>query len=281
MMKPFRLYLACGLALSLVLYVAYLRAHSSPHTPPQAPPAEPVVQEIGGYRKIHVYVALCDNKNQGIVPVPPAIGNGQDPARNLYWGARYGVKTFFTKSREWKLVQDIGRPKAHVLERLIFKHTSKKVYLIADAYDGACMREAITDLLTSSAGMKPEKVTIGKHPFLFAGGADVIAFVGHDGLMDFTLDLQLTPHAKKPKEVLLFCCTSSTFFRPWMQQAGAHPLIWTTNLMCPEAYTLKVALDGWISGDSPQRIHEKVAKTYSQYQRCSVKAARGLFKTGY
>lgn len=281
MKKRFWLYLACALALGIVMCGVYLHAQSSRRASRHTPPQEPVVQEVGGYRKIHVYVALCDNKNQGIVPVPAGVGNGQDPAHNLYWGARYGVKTHFTKSREWKLVKDIERPKAHVLERLIFKHASKKVYLIADAYDGAYMHETITDLLTSSAGMKPEVVTIGKHPYRFAGGADVLAFVGHDGLMDFTLDLQLTPRAKKPKDVLLFCCTSSTFFRPWIKQAGARPLIWTTNLMCPEAYTLKAALDGWINGDSPERIHEKVAQTYSQYQNCSVKAARRLFKTGF
>ncbi|MGC6431949.1 MAG: hypothetical protein ACON5F_12965 [Jejuia sp.] len=38
-------------------------------------------------KTIHVYVALCDNINQGIVPVPAKLGNGQDPKNNLYWGA--------------------------------------------------------------------------------------------------------------------------------------------------------------------------------------------------
>lgn len=30
-------------------------------------------------KTIHVYVALCDNVYQGIVPVPKTIGNGDDP----------------------------------------------------------------------------------------------------------------------------------------------------------------------------------------------------------
>ena len=33
-------------------------------------------------KTIHVFVALCDNKYQGIVPVPPKIGNGQDLNNN-------------------------------------------------------------------------------------------------------------------------------------------------------------------------------------------------------
>ncbi len=49
---------------------------------------------------IHIIVALCDNKYQGIVPVPKTIGNGQDPKNNLYWGTAYGIKTYFKRSSE-------------------------------------------------------------------------------------------------------------------------------------------------------------------------------------
>ena len=38
-------------------------------------------------RVIHAFVALCDNKNQGIVPVQEKLGNGDDAQNNLYWGA--------------------------------------------------------------------------------------------------------------------------------------------------------------------------------------------------
>ena len=49
-------------------------------------------------KTIHIFVALCDNKYQGIVPVPKAIGNGQDHNNNLYWGALYGIRTYFKKN---------------------------------------------------------------------------------------------------------------------------------------------------------------------------------------
>lgn len=73
-------------------------------------------------RVIHVVVALCDNEHQGIVPVPAKIGNGADPANNLYWGCGYGFKTFFKKRAEWKLLKQISNPEPDVLERLVFKH---------------------------------------------------------------------------------------------------------------------------------------------------------------
>ena len=52
---------------------------------------------------VHVTVALADNKNQWIVPVPAKIGNGQDSRNNLYWGALYGVKTYLTRKAGWQL----------------------------------------------------------------------------------------------------------------------------------------------------------------------------------
>jgi len=60
---------------------------------------------------VHVLVALCDNLHQGIVPVPARLGNGEDLQNNLYWGAAYGVKAFFThKDSGWQLLSSIAQP---------------------------------------------------------------------------------------------------------------------------------------------------------------------------
>ena len=67
-------------------------------------------------------------------------------------------------------------------------------------------------------------------------------------------------------------------------QAGpkfAYPLLWTTNLMAPEAYTLKSALDGWILGESNNKIRERAAVAYDKYQKCGLNAARKLMATGW
>ncbi len=68
-------------AAAVLFAMAGHAAGAGPSQPPATPP-----------RTIHVIVALRDNASQGIVPVPAALGNGDDPARNLYWGARYGVR---------------------------------------------------------------------------------------------------------------------------------------------------------------------------------------------
>ena len=71
-------------------------------------------QETDDPKTIHVYVALCDNINQGIVPVPKSLGNGQDPKSNLYWGALYGVKTHFKRSADWSLVKTLESPNSKI-----------------------------------------------------------------------------------------------------------------------------------------------------------------------
>jgi len=142
-------------------------------------------------RIVHVLVALCDNEHQGIVPVPARLGNGEDLQGNLYWGAAYGVKAFFAKSVDWKLVEQTHNPSPAVLERCIFKNKNTAVYLVADAYRGAEIKKALADFFDYAAG--GGVTTIGatdasKHPSINAGGAaDLVVFVGHNGLMDFNL----------------------------------------------------------------------------------------------
>jgi hypothetical protein len=142
-------------------------------------------------RTNHVFAALADNANQGIVPVPARLGNGEDSARNLYWGSAFGIKTFFTRSAEWKLISCSYRTKHEVLERCAFKYRARNVYLIADAYRGREIQTAMPDFLDSAAGIGRKVLEIqdgNQQPVALAirGGAQLIAYIGHDGLMDAT-----------------------------------------------------------------------------------------------
>jgi hypothetical protein len=141
-------------------------------------------------RTVHVFVALADNQNQGIVPVPAKIGNGQDPEHNLYWGAAAGVKTFFSRSPEWQRISCAKGSKSEVLERCVFKFRAANVYLVADAYNGIEIRRAILDFLDAAAGDDSETLSLPGAPAVtlpIGGGANLAAYVGHDGLMDFQL----------------------------------------------------------------------------------------------
>jgi hypothetical protein len=232
-------------------------------------------------RTIHVVVALCDNVNQGIVPVPKSLGNGQDAKNNLYWGAGFGVKTFFKNSKEWTLVKTVANPKEHILERILFKHKTSNTYLLADAYDGAKIKNTTVDLLDFSAGNKPEKINLDSISLEFGGKSNLLVYIGHDGLMDFRLETTPTKANDKKRETIILACASKNYFAEHLRITGASPLLWTTNLMCPEAYTLKAAVEGWIKNETNEQIRERAAAAYHEYQKCGLKGARNLLVTGW
>lgn len=236
-------------------------------------------------RVIHVVVALCDNKYQGIVPVPERIGNGDDPQNNLYWGAGFGVKSFFRKQRDWHLLAEGPVPKAAVLERVVLKHKQKDVHLIADAYRGREIRQATLDFLRFTAGRGREAIEVDnnskRYKLSIGGGADLIAYVGHNGLMDFSLPEYPEQADERRREAVILACASKPYFEGALRQTGAEPLLWTTNLMAPEAYVLKAAVDGWMLSEDGERVRRRAAEAYNRYQKCGLKGAMNLFANGW
>lgn len=237
-------------------------------------------QDVSDFKTIHVFVALCDNENQGIVPVNTSLGNGQNPKSNLYWGALYGVKTHLKRSEDWTFVKNIKSNNPKILERVLFKHRASNTFLLADAYDGRFIKQTTIDFLKASGGDNEERVVYAQTNLKFGGGAGLIAYVGHDGLMEFDIEEQLSS-CVTDKDAIILACVSKDFFKPYIKESGANPLVWTTGLMAPEAYTLKAAIDGWINNETDTEIRERAAQAYHKYQKCGIKGARNLLVTGF
>jgi len=234
---------------------------------------------------VHVFVALCDNVHQGIVPVPAHLGHGDQPATNLYWGAAFGVRTFFRKLADWKEVSVGQGPKQQILQRVVFRHHTQNAFIVADAYNGAAMRDTIADFLNAAAGHNAETILVQRNEQQWqvnaGGAAGLVVFVGHNGLMDFTLENTPRPSSAQAagREAIVLACASKAYFQQALQQTSAKPLLWTTGLMAPEAYTLAAAIDGWLGGETRSQIRARAASAYCQYQKCSQKAGLRLFAT--
>ncbi|HEX2834644.1 MAG TPA: hypothetical protein VHW00_16650 [Thermoanaerobaculia bacterium] len=213
---------------------------------------------FGATLRVHVNVALCDNASQGIVPVPAAIGDGNDPRTNLYWGAAYGLKTWLKKDG-WS-VQKAKITNPAVLERIVAKKKigGRDVEIVADAWRGNRIRDAITAFLEEAS----------------YGGSDIIAYIGHDGLMEFEVSPRVGNARSKPRSIVL-ACASLQYFGRHLQRAGSRPLLLTTGLMAPEAYTLTAAIEAHVRGGD---VREAAARAYDRYQKCGMKAARRLFR---
>jgi hypothetical protein len=236
---------------------------------------------------IHVFVGLCDNVNQGIVPVAPSLGNGDDAPRNLYWGAAFGYKTFFNKSRDWQLVSSQPGPDnaQFIVERIVLKRRDRDVFLVADAYRGSEILRATMNFLQAAAGEPGETISVvvdnKSYSLHLHGGADLVAYAGHDGLMDFQLSTLPKKRDDKARDAIILACASKSYFDKALRVTGATPLLWTTNLMAPEAYILSAAVDGWLNHETDEQIRMRAAKAYDQYQHCGMKSASALFATGW
>ena len=242
---------------------------------PIAPPAKPARKT---QKTIHIFVALCDNKTQGIVPVSPVLGNGDDPRNNLYWGAMYGTKTFLRRSKAWDAVPTAGTPSESVLERIVLKHRSTGTYLVADAYRGARIKQAVEDFLNAAAGANPAILNIGGAALGTHGRANLVAYVGHNGLMDFNVPTPQQRNNPGPgPAAIVLACKSKPYFQATLSRLQCSPLLLTTGLMAPEAYTLQAALSAWISGQNASGIRTSAAKAYDKYQKCGIRGATRLF----
>jgi len=241
----------------------------------------PAQESAGPIRTVHVYVALCDNVHQGIAPVSARLGNGQAPNQNLYWGAAYGLRTYLTRQGAWEVVNVWPEDSLPIRERVLFRHTSGQMYLLAEAYDGAAIEACTQAFLQACSGQNPYAMPLEDQALTFGGGSDLLVYLGHNGLMDFNLDLSLSPQDSARRQAIILSCYSQMYFRDWLQQSGAEPLLWTTGLMAPEAYVLAGALEGWQEGLAPVEIRRLAAEQYHRYQGCGMRAAWNLFRHGW
>lgn len=231
-------------------------------------------------KSIHVLVALCDNKYQGIVPVPAKIGNGQDPDNNLYWGCAFGLRSFFKNSLKWQLLKRY-RLDDIKMERLVFKHKTSGTFLVADAYNGKNIKDCTIDFLKSCAGILKDTLRVNGISIGINGNAALISYIGHDGLMDFTLHESFQNADGNSRDAIILACYSKRFFAHQLSKTKARPLVWSTHLMSPEAYTLHDAIESYLQHQTPEAIRSAAAKAYARYQKCSERAARALLVSGY
>lgn len=211
-------------------------------------------------RSIRVFVALCDNATQGILPVSARIGDGEKPDANLYWGCDDGLRSVFRRSKQWKAGNSELNPTPAILERVTFTHFSGDLTLIGEAYRGREMRQCLADF----------------EACLAAGDAALVAYIGHNGYMDYTPEA-VAARSPKPPDAVVLCCLSQRYFTPRLEALGARPVLLTQQLMYPGAFLLHDAIEVWRKGGSRSEIRAAAGRSYGKNQGISTKAGSGIF----
>jgi len=210
--------------------------------------------------KVAVFVALCDNATQGIQPVPKAIGDGDKPEANLYWGCTEGFGGCFRTSKTWILQKKEIVDDKRIFERVVYLNDAGTIEVTAEAWRGSEIKACLTAFETA----------------LVSGGHDLCVYIGHNVLMDGPVD---PPAAKAQKacDAIILCCMSENYFKDRLAKLGARPVMLTTQLMYPGAFILRDALPVWAKHGSFEDIRAAGAAAYAKNQKISLKAAKGVF----
>ncbi|NLX58391.1 MAG: hypothetical protein GXY74_04805 [Phycisphaerae bacterium] len=249
---------------------------------------------------VTVHVCLCDNR-QGIAPVSASLGDGDTPRTNLYWGAMFGLKTFFKQSRAWELLIESQRRDGDpdgMLEQAVFRHRvpaasrwpgvpaaqQVEMLLVARAWRGMPMENALGAFAADALGSAAWTVALPDGRTIDAGGAGhVVGFVGHNSLMNAAVrETNLfaavnSPVASPPVGWFVLACKSDAYFTPHLARPHAVRLLATRQFMAPEAYTLAALLEAFAERQSAATLRDRAARAYARYQKITQAAALGVF----
>ena len=232
---------------------------------------------------VHVFVPLCDNENQGIVPTSAKLGNGLDLRNNLYWGVRHGMKTIFKLNKNWKLIATTIPTDTNVLERVIYqrKYGKATVNLVMDAYRGDKMKETLEDYFNSIAENKLDSIyTIPKTMPIY-GNADLLVFNGHNGLMDTEISYKITQTNIREKDAISIACSSKYYFENHYKKMNAFPLVVTNYSLYPGGFILEGIIDKWATFNTDEKIRQEAGNSYHEVKKCGLKGARNIFHSGW
>ncbi len=188
------------------------------------------------------------------------IGNGDDPEGNLYWGCTDGIAVHFKKSGCWKEAKSESDISKAILRRLSLKHASADIELVADAYRGSEMKLCLVDFEKAAA----------------SGEYDLVAYIGHNALMDFSLDTPAKVEGIRT-DVVVLCCMSEKYFAGRLRALGCIPLVMTDQFMYPGSFILGSVIESWNDGEGLAAMREAAGRAYAKNQKISVKAATGVF----
>ena len=238
---------------------------------------------------VHLFVPLCDNEHQGIVPTTASLGNGFSLRSNLYWATTNGVKRYFKEKKHWKLLQSIKNvyKDSVVLERVIFRRTypnQATVYIIADAYRGDKMLATLNHFSRAMSNNYSKRITLPDSSRIdIHGGADLVVFNGHNGFLDFAEDIPTkfynTTNSKK--DMVAIACFANEYFEREALRAQAYPIVRAKSTLHPGAFIVSAIIDDWAMLLPVEEMRLSAGSAYCNIHNCSVQTSKNLFYKGW
>ncbi len=232
---------------------------------------------------VTVYVALCDNESQGIIPVKnPSICDGDVPERNLYWSTSGGLKGWARK-HGWKRVYR-ERSNASILDASVWRKRARPggelkargvkkpfyIYLVGLAYRGVEIDLAMRDYLHAVNHDQHKTISLDDNTTLIFGGkSHIVGYLGHDYFLDVDADEHTALMGENEGKSVLakgtfaLACEGNEFIRPAISRQNVYIFILNKQLAYPGAWTIGGIVEGVAWGESGRQIHKRAARAFA------------------
>ena len=241
---------------------------------------------------VTAHVPLCDNTI--IRCGNKKLGDGNNPATNLYWATSGGFKRWFRRTG-WRLVSIKTNSSGRILEtrvwrKLVYPNAAWRrrgvksrirVFVVAHAWRGTEIASAMNQYVQDLYHSAPQQITLKDGHVISAGGAShVVAYVGHNGWMDVQA-FDWPSRNKEPtttaKGTIAVACLTAPYLAQPVSSPTRVPLLMTTSLLFAGAHSFEGAVSALAQGSSLVQIRRSSARNYANGQGKSFRRVHGAF----
>jgi hypothetical protein len=243
---------------------------------------------------VQVHVPLCDSSVTRCGNAK--LGDGDQPSTNLYWATTPGFgKWFERRGTGWTRLLRATEPAAtgdpDVLELRVYKQSIKApaswrergapgrfdVILVIHAWRGTAIDRALDAYARDVSQATLRSITLADGSVLAAGGAaQLVAFVGHNRLMD--LDAYQWPEpGSVAKGTIAIACHTAAYMKRDVSAPTRVPLLMTTDFLFSNAAPLEASVLAFARGEGYAAIRRTAAEAYAGVRKRELRHVFGAF----
>ncbi|MBL0215040.1 MAG: hypothetical protein IPQ07_14280 [Myxococcales bacterium] len=242
---------------------------------------------------VEVHVPLCESTI--IACGNKKLGDGDNPETNLYWATTPGFGEWFARRGSgWKRMlkqtaADTGDADVlavHVYRRTLATPAAWKkrgapakleLDIVVHGWRGKAIDRALAAYAADVSGSTPRTIKLDDGTTLAAGGAaQIVAWVGHNRLMDLESFQWPTP-ATMTKGAIAIACHTAAYMEEDVPAATRVPLLMTRDFLFANAAPLEATVLAFASGGTYAKIRLDAATAYAGVQKREVRQVYGAF----
>jgi hypothetical protein len=259
-------------------------AREADRSAPWAAPATHDRVKASGRLVVHVLVPFCDNDQ--VVCGSERAGDPDNLEHNLYWGAVFGQKRFFSRKASSFEKVSVEAGEGPLLERAVFKKQVKgkpwgreddvTLWVVFDGYRGDAIDGVVDRLYQEAEHGGVVKVKSGDATISLP--VDVVGYAGHNRMMDGKKPPARDEEAEGAAiPSFVMACYSTNYFAKPLARRGSDLLVGTRALMAPEGYVIEAIVLGLAEDASPKELRRRAVAAYAKFQKIEEKTAGRIF----